>query len=204
MTYAITDFDRGDMNQYFGDTWVDYLTRKGNKRVGRITSFTAQDVVLADRRGNMHTVPLSAILWNGLAPARCIAYNSQLVFVSASGARVYKKPPTDRNTMALIFHDVDSAPVLQGAGGQRSMRNGISADLIVAYLEDQEDYPTTVQEALTLLQHGARAIPLSAREGVLYCPIRERLLHAKDGALVQVYSDYHQIGTIMENMKHGN
>jgi len=184
MTYNIEDFDEGDRIQYFNDTYVQYSTKKGLK-TGRIESFHSAGKVIVSDSVTRAVVNLRDIKWKGLVQSRCVIWCNYLAFVGPAGARSHKKPPTTRNTIALVYQG-RRTPTLLGRG----MRDGnINSDLLMAYLDDSTPYPEDMRSVRLLLDKGGSAIPLSPRAGISYDSREEKWHLIKDGVICTTSSE---------------
>lgn len=185
MGYKIEDFPNSDWNQYFEGTYVKALTKKGVPRVGRITGFSSghrsPHVIMRDDTGTF-VVPMSSVRWSGILSTRCVAVNNSLCFIAHSGVRYHKKPPTSRNLLMLSYYSVTEPPQLKGDG---MVHGGIGQQAVAAYLNDTGDYPDNYQDVEVLINHDQCAIPLSSRRGLLYSMCYGKIMHIKDGLVVE-------------------
>ncbi len=162
MSYSLDDFEGCDLGQYFSDTWVKYKLGT-NTKAGYIAGFSGDRAVIKSDIDS-DVVNVSDIIWSGLNKPQCIAYNDRLWFIGPSGTRSYKKPPTPRNTMALVYRE-NERPFLTGPG----TGNGeVSSHVLQHYLMGGTSYPLDEGSVAILLDHGARAIALSEQSGMFY------------------------------------
>ena len=182
MSYSITDFNGGDLSQYFSDTWVQYSTKSGALRTGKIVGFPSGSRVLVSTDTRTIIVPLSSIRWTGLSGTRCIVWNRYLAFVSPAGTRFHKKPPTSINTVALIYRDGSGVPLLYSAD---SSEGSVPITMIEAYLDTECEYTTDTNDIITLIHNNETAFAITKRYGILYDRRDDRLLLIKDGIIIR-------------------
>lgn len=185
--YNIQDFDSGDLEQYFGNTYVPY-DYNGHKGAGQIIRFLDDGFVYIDNGIQTISIPLSAITWEGLPPCKCVEYSDGLAFVSYAGVRTYKKPVTVRNLTALIYAG-SITPAIRCPGGKWG---GVSSDMITRYMNTT--YPTivTIDYIYSALEI-KKGVLLDRDSGILHAYASGMYVLISRGVIIKACESLHEL-----------